>query len=585
MTDVYNRFQGARSTYAAKKPVRAATTENISLTGFQTVDGVTFASSDEDANYNMRCLVKDQSDTTANGVYIVNSGDWTRDKDFDGNTDYTRGTIVYVAQGTVNGGRMFNVSSADPQSIGINATSFRRFSLDYITQHGADIASATTIDLDSATGEIVDVTGTTNISAITLSDGRMRIVRFTGVHTLFHSSSLVLPGAQNMVTAAGDYAVFVGYSSGVVRCISYIRYDGHYLTVGAATLAGSATTDLGSNISQVLAVSGSSTGITSFGTSAPTGAIKFLRFTGAPLIVSSTDLVLPGSQDIQVEAGDCMIARHDGSGTWRTDGYVRTNSHPLTTGSATVASAATTELGSVREKYVTISGTVSITSFGSTAPTGAVKHLYFSGSLTLTYNATSLILPTAANIQTQAGDTAIVVHEGSGNWRVTSFNRAQPRQMLSVDTTATSTPTSTSGSTAESDLMTYSLTASNLAADGYGVRINAWGVTSTSAFNKTLKAYFGGTALADTGALALTGHSWKFQSDVIRTSTAAQLAHTLTYGSSATALPALLALSTPGEALSTSSTAITIKVTAICSSTGAAEVTQNGMTVELVPTP
>lgn len=86
---------------------------------------------------------------------------------------------------------------------------------------GADIASATTTNLDTATGNVVDVTGTTTITGITLSQGRWRLVRFTGALTLTHGSSLVLPGAANITTAAGDWAIFVGGASSVVRCVKY----------------------------------------------------------------------------------------------------------------------------------------------------------------------------------------------------------------------------------------------------------------------------------------------------------------------------------------------------------------------------
>lgn len=89
--------------------------------------------------------------------------------------------------------------------------------------HGADIASASTVNLDTATGDLVDVTGTTTITAITLSEGREATVRFTGILTLTHGASLVLPGAANITTAAGDFAIFRGYASGVVRCVAYTR--------------------------------------------------------------------------------------------------------------------------------------------------------------------------------------------------------------------------------------------------------------------------------------------------------------------------------------------------------------------------
>lgn len=93
------------------------------------------------------------------------------------------------------------------------------------------------------------------------------------------------------------------------------------------------------------------------------------------------------------------------------------------TDSDTLASASTTDLGSVEGMYVTITGTTTITAFG-TLKAGMVKFVKFSGALTLTHNATSLILPGAANITTAAGDTAIFVSEGSGNWRCADYQVA-----------------------------------------------------------------------------------------------------------------------------------------------------------------
>jgi len=105
---------------------------------------------------------------------------------------------------------------------------------------GADIASAATIDLTNATGNWVNVTGTTTITAITLSSGLQRLVRFTGILTLTNGASLVLPGAANITTAAGDYALFIGDASGVVRCAYFSRATGAPVGPAAAgTLTGS----------------------------------------------------------------------------------------------------------------------------------------------------------------------------------------------------------------------------------------------------------------------------------------------------------------------------------------------------------
>lgn len=101
--------------------------------------------------------------------------------------------------------------------------------------HGSDIASASTINLTTATGNLIDVTGTTTITAITLANGAERTVRFTGILTLTHGASLVLPGSANITTAAGDFAVFRGYASGVVRCVVYSKASGAAVTSSASS--------------------------------------------------------------------------------------------------------------------------------------------------------------------------------------------------------------------------------------------------------------------------------------------------------------------------------------------------------------
>jgi len=96
-----------------------------------------------------------------------------------------------------------------------------------------------------------------------------------------------------------------------------------------------------------------------------------------------------------------------------------------------LASATTTDIGAQNSPFVEISGTTTITGFG-TNYTG-VRFLRFGGILTLTHNASSLILPTAANITTAANDTAIAVPAQSGSgWAVISYIRASGQALVSA---------------------------------------------------------------------------------------------------------------------------------------------------------
>jgi len=91
--------------------------------------------------------------------------------------------------------------------------------------------------------------------------------------------------------------------------------------------------------------------------------------------------------------------------------------------SNSIASASTTDLSTLREGVITVTGTTTITAFGAVAA-GVKKWLVFSSALTLTHNGTSLILPGAANISTAAGDACCMLSLGSGNWRCLAYSRA-----------------------------------------------------------------------------------------------------------------------------------------------------------------
>lgn len=88
----------------------------------------------------------------------------------------------------------------------------------------------------------------------------------------------------------------------------------------------------------------------------------------------------------------------------------------------TVASATTTDIGAVAAGTVEVTGTTTITGFG-TVSAGIRRRLVFAGALTLTHNATSLKCITQANITTAAGDTCEMESEGSGNWKMLSYEK------------------------------------------------------------------------------------------------------------------------------------------------------------------
>lgn len=103
---------------------------------------------------------------------------------------------------------------------------------------GADIASASTINLTTATGNYVHITGTTAITAITLAQGEERTTVNDGILVWTNGASLILPGGANITSAAGDTQTWRGEASSVVRCIAYTKKSGLPIVSASQALIG-----------------------------------------------------------------------------------------------------------------------------------------------------------------------------------------------------------------------------------------------------------------------------------------------------------------------------------------------------------
>ena len=161
-----------------------------------------------------------------------------------------------------------------------------------LQSHGSDIASNGAVNLDTATGDCVDVTGTTTITSITLADGVERTVRFTGALTLTHGSNLVLPGAASITTAAGDFAIFRGYASSVVRCVGYFKTG---LSVTTALLTMNTSRILGRTTASAGAIEEITIGA---GLTLSGGSLSNSSTGGVTTILASTSLPAAATYDI-----------------------------------------------------------------------------------------------------------------------------------------------------------------------------------------------------------------------------------------------------------------------------------------------
>ncbi len=95
--------------------------------------------------------------------------------------------------------------------------------------------------------------------------------------------------------------------------------------------------------------------------------------------------------------------------------------------------------------------------------------------------------------------------------------------MVPVIANVNVTPVGTPADVAAHDLMTYSLPANALSANGRGVRIRAWGSTLVGANNQTIQLLFGASNLFGWGATPYGSTTWNFDAIVIRSGAGAQV--------------------------------------------------------------
>jgi len=104
-----------------KASVRVATTENISLSGTPSIDGVSIVEGN-------RVLVKNQTIATQNGIYIVSASSWSRSADFDQDQEATAGVFFFVEEGVTNGDAGFVLTTDNQVTIGVTDLTFTQFS-------------------------------------------------------------------------------------------------------------------------------------------------------------------------------------------------------------------------------------------------------------------------------------------------------------------------------------------------------------------------------------------------------------------------------------------------------------------------
>lgn len=97
-----------------KADVRAVAVADITLSGTQTIDGVSLVASD-------RVLLTGQTAPAENGIYVVAAGAWSRATDADAADEFATQWLVSVREGTANGDTIWQHTTDGTITLGTTA--------------------------------------------------------------------------------------------------------------------------------------------------------------------------------------------------------------------------------------------------------------------------------------------------------------------------------------------------------------------------------------------------------------------------------------------------------------------------------
>ena len=321
----------------AKTPVLVATTANITLSGEQTIDGITTSSS--------RVLVKNQGTASQNGIYVSSSGAWTRSTDADTWAELIS-AYVWVEEGTINGDTGW-VCTVDPGgTIGVTAVTWVQFSGAGTYTAGTGLTLTGTQFSISNTGVTAGAYGSaSSVPTYTVNaQGQLTLASSTAISIAPSQINATIPnsGLTNSSITINGSSVSLGGSTTVTAIAPFALTIGTGLS--GTSYNGSAAVTIANT--GVLSFSGGSTGLTPSTTT--TGAITL---------------------------GGTLNVANGGTGAATLTGYVYGNGTGAMTASTTVPTTAlsgTITNAQLANSSITINGSPISLGGSVTTPSGTV---------------------------------------------------------------------------------------------------------------------------------------------------------------------------------------------------------------------
>ena len=300
----------------------AATTVDITLSGTQTIDGIALIAGD-------RCLVKNQTLSQNNGIYVVSASAWTRATDMDAWAEVP-GAFTFVEQGTTWADTGWVCTSNAGGTLGTTPITWVQF---------AGVGSYT-----AGTG--LTLTGTQfSITNTAVTAGAYGSATQVGTFTVNAQGQLTLAGNTTVTPAVGS---ITGLGTGVATALGVNTGTAGAFVVNGGALgtpsSGTLTNTTGLPIS---------TGVSGLGTSVATALAVNVGTAGA-FVVNGGALGIPSSGNVTNLTGTASIningtvgATTANTGAFTTVSATGVITSTLATGTAPFTVASTTQVANL----------------------------------------------------------------------------------------------------------------------------------------------------------------------------------------------------------------------------------------------
>ena len=213
----------------AKQAVKCATTGDIVLLGLQTID--TYTTLDGD-----RVLVKNQTVTSQNGIYIASAGAWTRSTDMDVWSEVP-GAYTVALNGSTNLDTGWVCIAAETGVIGVTAMPWVQFAAASTYYAGTGLTLAANTFSITNTGVTAGSYGAANktLTATVNAQGQLTALADTSIAI---AATQITSGTIDTARISGSYTGITGVGTLTVGTWSATTIDVSHGGTGATTLTG-----------------------------------------------------------------------------------------------------------------------------------------------------------------------------------------------------------------------------------------------------------------------------------------------------------------------------------------------------------